>query len=448
MKLLRNLNKWFQKNLLLNTKPSKLWKILRFFIHWLTLPLKLVLIGSLGLFQIIKYSFKKKRTPLIANVIPESKSLLELLPLMKHENYTVYLPRQKYGAEANGRNHNTDHQCSRQGTYVFLKSKAGLLDANDVAGLREFLLGDYLARGFSVHDIGLKLFNTNSVSGDMLCGMALAVSQVCESDEFKTGLLQESYEKLIASIIKNDYSLKEYNGPMPDDDGILPEIYKERLAEAKFDKFLVNMKSNRAMWQPGIETVGAQALTVLAALRVADVKFRSPQAREHYKKLLWKYGYGLLSIFPTAYIDSRRGYFNDHNCMMALYVLAKNAKYKWFWKLPMLYVWALSRHWNNMYFDGLLVDAYPELKGKLKKHIELSKAYLMEVSNPMEMVKRHSSVIETQTHDYPVPLTKVYDDEFYPDIRRDVICTPNNDSSFHYSGLGYYADLVMSELTD
>lgn len=446
MNLTRSLNKWLQKHLFLNAKPSTLWKIARFFIHWITLPIKLALIGGLGLFQIVRYSFKTPREVTDTGKRWNIFEIMANLPLLLHEQYTAYLPRQQFGAELNGRNHNSDHQCSRHGTLTFLATKIRKADEKIVEGMSKFMLGDYLARGFTIDDMGSMRYNTSSVSGDMLCGLALGVNALNEVQTDNSKPLQDKYERLISAIIRDDYALREYDGPMADDDGILPEIYQERLEEAGHDKFLVNMKSNRASWSAGIETVGAQALTVLAALRVADKKFNDPLARKHYKKLLWKYGYGLLSIFPTAYIDSRRGYFNDHNCMMALYVLAKNADHKWFWKLPMLYVWGLSRHWHNMYFDGLLLDAYPELKPRLANHIAKSKAYLSEVGSVQQMCLKNNDVKEIQTDNWPVPLNKIYDDEFYPDIRRDVYTEDVAVGNYHMAGLGFFGDVVMDKV--
>lgn len=443
MNLQRDLNKFILKHLLLNTKPHKIWKIIRFFLHWGSLPIKLILIGALGIFQIVKYSIKSKRLPCPNDDFNISyKDVWSKLPTLEHEQYRLYLPRQPFELPLNGRHHNPDHQTSRHGTYAFLCSKNQLCDYKTVEGLNKFILGDYLCRGFNISDIGEIKYNTSSVSGDMLSGLSLAINEI-END-----ILNFNYEKLINSIIKNDYSLKEFDFPMEDDAKILPEIYKERLIEANFDKFNVNMKSNRATWSAGLETVGAQALTLLAALRLNQIKNKDINSGKHYKKLLWKYGYGLLSLFPTAYIDSRRGYFNEHNCIMALYILAKNAKYRWFWFIPMLYTWALSKHWHNLYFDGLFLDSFPEMKHIIKNHIIRSIDYLKEVNSSDEMIKRNSNVTEIKSDHHPVTLRKIYDDEFYPDIRRDVYILKQNDNNFHYSGLGFFADLTMKNLIE
>ncbi len=267
MSLFRNLSKFYQKHWLLNTKPSTIWKITRFFLHWLTLPIKILL----GLFA--------KGSPILPTI---------------------------------------DTQCLRYGIHTFLSAKRGKADKNVIDGLGKFILGDYLACGV-INEQGSVKYNTKRVSGDMLCGLTLGINSV------KDEVIQDKYEQLIASIIKNDYSLKEFDGPMDSKTGILSEIYKERLEEAGFDKFALNMKSNGASWSPGIEINGKKALIILAALRLSSVKNRDPLADKHYRKLLWRYGYGLLSI---AHND-------DSICEMARYVLIKNAKYKWFWKRSM-----------------------------------------------------------------------------------------------------------------
>src|SRR5690606_39758278 len=79
------------------------------------------------------------------------------------------------------------------------------------------------------------------------------------------------------------------------------------------------------MFHPGLECTGSSAITLLAALKVGSKILKSKTHKETYNKLFWKYGYGFLSLFPTTFIPSKRGYFNDHNCMVAAYILAKLA---------------------------------------------------------------------------------------------------------------------------
>ncbi len=426
--------------LLLNPRPSKLWKTLRFFLNWMTLPLKLLLIGGLGIYQIIKHKFvSKNREPNPKNFTINVDELLNKLPIIDNGHLKCYANRVPFGEIANGTNHNTDHQCSRNATYAFLRYKLGL--PNDPAlekGVFSHIQGKYLCRGYTTNGY----YNANSTSGDMLCGLNLAMLNM-DSDIGK-----ERFEQLIDGILDNDYSLLE--GNRPTDEPILEQIYDEALLAAQNRPEMVLMKSERGMWQPSIENVGAQALTILSALRVADVKCNNTRAREAYWKLLWIHGQGLLSIFPTAYIDNRRGYFNDHNCLISLYVLSKlsgSKLGKLFWKIPMYYVWSLSKHWYNAYFTGLMFDAYPEMLKNPSNYEYLQKcmAYLMEpsiddvVKRPMEYTNP-----EVLTNIVPVNIKDMKEDEFYPDMGHNIVVqeAPNN-TQYYRSGLGYLAGLTM-----
>ena len=66
-------------------------------------------------------------------------------------------------------------------------------------------------------------------------------------------------------------------------------------------------------------------------------------------------------------------------CLIALYVLSKSSKTtlgKLFWKIPMVYVWLLSKHWYNGYFTGLVKECYPNVISK--SYIDKCKQYLYE----------------------------------------------------------------------
>ena len=212
--------------------------------------------------------------------------------------------------------------------------------------------------------------NFGSVSGDMLIGFSLGMlnlrpesAQTVDSSGsvmFNDGAnasLKERFDEMLSAIVENDYALLEGRRP---EDGDINQAMWDRI-EKENEKLIVKkkMKSIRGMWQPGIETVGAQALTVLCALRVGDKILGAAYAKREYRKLLFRCGYGLLSLFPTAFTKKQRGYFNDSNCMVALYILSKLADGKmgkFFWKMAMKYVWALSNKWYNGYFTGLLND--------------------------------------------------------------------------------------------
>lgn len=427
-------------NFILSTKPSKLWKVIRFFLHWITLPIKLILIGSLGLYQIIhKTLTSKKRIPTtdIPSIEKKRKyfnKILNSLPILRTNEFESYVNRVPYYSMPDGCNHNPDHQTSRHSTYYFLMNKLGLTNEKMKIATRMFMQGKWLIRGFTKMPYENKVeYNVGSVSGDMLCGLNLAV--MSEDD------LNENFDHIIASIIENDYALLEGRQPEIGDPGA--ELYSKLFAQNDYRMERVPMKSSRGMWQPGIETVGAQALTILAALRVAEVKNRNREAGREYRKLLWKYGYGLLSIFPTAYTDKSRGYFNDHNCMIALYVLSKLSKSRWgklFWKIPMIYVWSLSKHWYNGYFTGLLKECYPESVST--EYINTCLTYLYEFE-PDSFA--YTDTIETISPVIPVTYADLNADEFSPDIRYDKISKITMKSSKIKTGLGYIASAILLE---
>lgn len=430
------LKKYYE--LILKTQPSKLWKSVRLILHWITIPLKLFIIGGLGLFQILSKSFKKTRVSLNNNVTISTKRLyfkevFDNLPLLKTTELESYVNRVPYYTYPNGYNHNSDHHTSRHSTYQFLMNKLGLNNDKIMKTTNMFMQGKYLCRGFVWNPYEDRIdYNVNSVSGDMLCGLNLAILSNSNPNE--------NFDHLVTSIIDNDYALLE--GALPRDFGY--DMYSKLLKEASFRPEKVAMKSSRAMWQPGLETVGAQALTILATLRVAEIKNGNREAGKEYRKLLFKYGYGLLSLFPTAYIDKQRGYFNDHNCMIALYVLSKCSKSKlgkFFWKIPMLYTWALSKHWYNGYFTGLVKECYPDSINE--KYIKKCINYLYE-NKPNTF--SYDDRVETVTNEQPVTYNDNVNDEFSPDIRHDLISRPRNDDALKIkTGLGFIACAIMLE---
>lgn len=425
---------------ILNPTPSKVWKVIRFGLHWITLPIKLIVIGGLGYYQIFKHRNDKRRFAEITNnKLPNPKDVIPYLPIWDTAACMSYVCRNRTDTPINGANHNPDHQCSRHGTFTFVMNQLGI---NRNAYYNTFgimMSGDRLARGFNFIDGKVK-YNGRTTSGDMLCGMNLAMLD-CQNEA-----VIEKYDGLVQGIINNDFSLLENEAPDSDEVGF--ELWNELLKENKGMIDKVKMKSARGMWQPGLETVGAQTLTILATLKLSYKKTRNPDAKIAYDKLFNKYGYGILSLFPTAYIDKQRGYFNDHNCMSALYVLSKLAETKfekWIYKTAMKYVWELSKHWYNGYYTGLLLDAHPELKkeSKYKKHLEDCLSYLEELDwkqmmqTPISFVKKDSELV-------PAKASLVGEDEFYPDIQFDrEIDHVDSSVGYYRSGLGYFASLVM-----
>lgn len=429
--------------LVLNTKPSKTWQALRFVIHWVTLPLKLLLIGGLGTYQIITKCFVRQAT------LPEMpsqetkkvyfKKITDNAPILRDGELELYVNRVPLEQICDGTNQITSHQSSRQGVYSFLMNRMGAGNEKIDAALGAHMQGKWLCRGYRYDPLNDSYtYNASTTSGDMLCGLSLAMLNA------KNSGLKDKFEILLGSILENDYSLLEYETPGKDEPGYA--MYQRLLNDpygAAGWQHKVSMKSSRGRWEPGLDTVGAQALTLLAALRIGDKVCKDPAAGKAYKKMLWKYGYGLLSLFPTAYIDSQRGYFNDNNCMMALYVLSQSADTKLgklFWKLPMLYVWALSKHWYNGFYTGLVKDCYPESISE--EYIKKCQAYLYQDEPRIYGWDTGSYVYEDIQ---PVKYNLLPEDEFSPDIAHNKRVVNHYSLPKFKTGLGFMACAIMIE---
>lgn len=396
-------------------KPSKTWQLARFLLHWGTLPLKLSVIGTLGMLMIVRNMLQKKRSieemPSTLTRCLQFKSVYLNLPVYENQYLKLYVNRVPENKQPNGRNHNDDHQGARHGTYAFLMSKLGVLSEKIDNATRLHLQKQYGAvRGYKYDMANNLVFNAVDTSGDQLLGLCLAVQS--SKDE----RVWDAYEEAILGIIENDYALRSKDG---------------------------QSKSDRAMWQPGLETVGAQALTILAALSVG-AKLGNKEAKKAYKKLIWKYGYGLLSLFPTAFIPKQRGYFNDHNCMIACYILASNSTgiAKKFWSLIMLYVWSLSYNWCNGYFTGLLNEVQPTWVSK--KYLERCKSYMFEEEPNMFAYDGYTD--GKVTEGYPVKFNEMNQGEFWPD--EEHVIALNGSKSKTKSGLGWAASAIMLDIEE
>lgn len=451
------LSKYPQFILKLNNVP-KYWFILRFIIHWITLPIKLLVIGGLGIYQIIYQELFFSNRKIENTQDKESKLrfirfVMSKLPIARNINDEVYCPRVPYYVKANGYNHNKDHQAAWHGVYTFLMGKIGKRNSFQEIAMSKHMHGEKLFRGYDFNGNT----NANTVSGDMLVGTSLAMLDV-KSNTLVGGpitsggsgdVLRDKFDEVVIGIIENDFALLEGNQP---EDGPERAVWDNELNRVK-DSSLIRMKSARGMWQPGLETVGAQALTLLAAVRVADKRCGSILPKKTYKKLLNKYGYGLLSLFPTAFTQSKRGYYNDNNCMVSAYILAKLADTKLgrlFWTIPMLYIFLLSYKWRNGYFTGLLLDVAPYLKPFMTNHIEQCQAYLYE---EMPIPYARDNGIEIQVNKgLPVKFNDTNQGEFLYDHESKLFTNKYIDNNGEqgimqtdntHSGLGWLASAIM-----
>lgn len=434
----------------------KWWPAVRFILNWITLPIKLFVIGSMGIYQII-YQTLFFRTRHINPQTNENKEkylrfMYSKLPVVRNINEELYVNRVPYYEKPNGYNQNIDHQASRHGTYTFLMSQIDKRNGFQEMALARHMFEHKLYRGYNWAD----KVNENTVSGDMLIGTALGVLNTKGS--IKVGsiassggsaeALMDAYYELISNFVRNDYSLLE--GNKSPEDGPEKEAFDEEV-KRKLEAGAVRLKSTRGMLSPGLEPVGAQAITALCALRVGDRVCGSLLARKAYVKLLYKYGYGLLSLFPTAFIQSKRGYFNDHNVMVGLYILAKLSDGKLgrlFWTFPMIYTFLLSYKWRNGYFTGLLLDVAPWMGIFLKYHKEQCINYLYE-EMPIAYA-RYGGFELPASKGLPIKFNDMNQDEFHPDQEHyyftnkaggdDIIRTDN-----YHSGLGFFAHAIMLE---
>jgi hypothetical protein len=449
------------------TKPPKYLKVLRFILHWLTIPIKLMVIGSMGTYQIIRQEFFTKRRkvpPLPSHEIKLEyfNSIKSKLPVLKTAELELYVNRVPYYEQPQKWNFNSDHQASRHGVYCFLNGILGTrVIEQDVALCKHLVMGQ-LARGYKWNPFESMqiVYNQGSVSGDMLIGVSLAMTNLIKEKieegthiQGYNGFLKERYDEMLYNIIENDYSLLEYVRPDKEDPQQAlwdkAQIHNEKAIPSQH----IKIKSIRGMWQPGLETVGAQALTILAALRIGDKILGASYAKKEYRRMLFRYGYGLLSLFPTAFVKSQRGYFNDHNCITSLYILSSLAETKlgrFFWKIPMLYTWMLSRTWYNGYFTGLVEKAHP---GTISQsYLDKCKAYLYE-DKPLTYSYAQSASLPA--NEYPVKFNDMSQDEFYPDMPHELLVPTDLDDESkrqvlsgiekYRSGLGWLACAVLLE---
>jgi hypothetical protein len=405
------LNKYLE--IVTDVKTNVFKNIIRDILHWITIPIKLLLIGSLGIYGIIYNRVKYKKRPPVPRRLNKTQKtqrlqkILKFLPVLKNEFYELYLPRNKFTDVLNGSNHSPDHQLLRHGQYVFLMSKLGKRTPLMDYALSQFIQGNYLARGYTWDYKENKFtFNMKSTSGDMILGLSLAM---LDTDLTKSSQdeLMEKYDQLVSNMVEFDYALLE--GQEPTDEPY-KTLWNKRLKEASLRPEAVRMKSSRAMFQPGLETVGAQALTILAALKTNAKKNKSKSSNDEYWKLFYKKGYALLSLLPTAYLPNRRGYFNEANCTHALYILLKLADTKlekFVYKFALRYVFNLSKSWYNLYFIGLVKEVAPDLISE--EYLQQAKEYLYE-EDPI--IWTYTDSVGLKTDNVPVPLGLLKHSEF------------------------------------
>lgn len=438
---------------ILSVNPPKYWVILRFILHWLTIPVKLFIIGLNSLIMHLFYLpwLKVRRAPIMPSEETRRQRFLNVyknLPVYDNGSMQLYVNRVDYYSLPDGVNHNTDHQCSRHATYSFILNKLGKGNDKLNRAMNRHMWKHILLRGYTENGD----YNSNTVSGDMLIGLSLGLLQAynppsakIQGDEMRVvelttyDELRDSFELLLNGVIENDFSLLET--ARQNEDPIQREVWDLELKRKDFRPELIRIKSARAMFQPGLETVGAQSITLLAALKVAATTSKSVYLKKTYKKLFKNYGYGILSLLPTTFIPSKRGYFNDHNCLVSAYVLSKLSETKlekWYWNIVALYIWSLSYPYHNGYFTGLVNDLMPGLISK--KYLEKCVSFLYE-QEPLTYSGTGGDKIKPKS--YPVPHNEQDRDEFHVDKDPEILI---NYSGKVKSGLGFFSAASMLEL--
>jgi len=327
------------------------------------------------------------------------------LPIFRNTELDLHVLRVPTTSEPSGSNHNTDHQAARHGPYVATLAKLNRethkATAASALHIHEDYYISYLSRGYVI-DKGMPKYNDAEVSGDQLIGMMLGMKHHVSED------MKVKFIDLIEQMILDDYSLR--NG---------------------------TIKSESAMWQPGIETFGAQCITILAALRLA-AKYGSRKAKRTYLKLFWLHGYGLLSLLPTIFTMKHRNYFNDNNMAMATYVLAQNATNEvayWYWSVINLFVWTLSYKWYNGFTTGMTKQLWPRLISD--KYVNKCKNFLYE-QEPMPYDIHIEEEIPAKR--WPLKLSERNMGEFLPEEDQLVIRKGRQKS---HSALGWVVQAVF-----
>lgn len=438
---------------ILSVTPPIIWVKTRFVLHWITLPIKLLVIGLNSLLMHIFYLpwLKMREPPQMPSEETRKQRFLNIyknLPVYDNGAMQLYVNRVDYYTLPDGSNHNTDHQCSRHATYSFILNK--LSNGNDRLNraMNRHMWKHVLLRGYTEDGS----YNANTVSGDMLIGLSLGVMNAYKPRELKIhgddmrvvdvttyDELRDSFEQLLIGIIENDYSLLETSRQI--EDPIQSAVWDAEMKKKDQRPELVKVKSGRAMFQPGLETVGAQSITLLAALKVASVTSKSVYLNNVYKKLVKNYGYSLLALFPTTFIPSKRGYFNDHNCLVAAYILSKLSTgrlEKLYWNAVALYIWSLSYPYYNGYFTGLVNDLMPGVISK--KYIDKCISFLYE-DEPATYSGTGGTKLKPQ--EYPVRYNEQDRDEFHVDKDPEIL---TNYSHKVKSGLGFFSAASLLEL--
>lgn len=329
--------------------------LIRFIVHWATIPFKLVynLLGSS--IQLVK---NLKDAPLTGKYNPPNLSqVLNNFPIWKTNIFSSYVSGQPHHLEIDGKHHITSDQCQKHGLYMFIlhQTEEGRQRKNETLekGLRMFIHPPYLVNGYKYNQHALFEYDAKTVSTETLSYLNLGI---LVSDNNPT---LETYERLVDKIVENDYSLIEGQQPT------------NILGKTEWDKQLkfyqnrtekIKVKSLNCILSPSLRISGVESLSLLATLKLDYLKNKDISSLKEYNKVFWKYGYWLLSLLPIT--NNKKFDKNLPIVVNSLYVLLKtNCSFfeKLIFKTAIKYVWKLAKHKNDAFVAGMIFDVCPEL---------------------------------------------------------------------------------------
>jgi hypothetical protein len=320
-------------------------------VSWILLPIKiLAVIPFYLIIQVRNFSKKKNNRYWKDGASPVRNhwdivlDLMSKSPIIKTTSHSLYVNRAPITRKLDGQNHETAHQCMRQGLWVNLSNRiSGKANHSEVLAL-EAHFNFELSRGYKISQDGkLSEFNFDNVSGDMLAGWCM-------------GYLGAKADLAYSTIRLAEHLVR----------------YKGLLSNGKI--------STKANFKPGFQfeksvsplPVGAQNLTYLAVLKCAldaykgygklDREILKLNSCWRIKIEYWLRFYVYLDfltvLMPTVSIWFKRAYNNDNCCMQFAYVCGSLSSgfEKKIYQASILYTWSLSWPWLNGFFSGMAKD--------------------------------------------------------------------------------------------
>jgi hypothetical protein len=322
------IEKYYQ--LLLTINPSFTNKLLNSLLFYVSFPFKLTR-------NLIVFLINKRISKVPTKSFSETLLALNTLQLLHTNELQTYV--ESIGLP-NGSNHDTNNQAFYHGLYQYAASEFGegsnpkIMTAN-----RMFMQNKWLCNGFLWNPTkNMVEFNISSPRAINLLGVAIA--------SYSENSPNENFDQIITHMIEdNDLCLIEGQIPNLKHPN---QMYNRLLKLNNYRPELVKMKSINGLFNPGLSLTPTNALIILTALRVARIKNGNKLAGDMYNKLLFKYGYGLLSLMPDC----------DHRivllCSRLLSDMSKTKLGKAFWNIPKYFI--VKKHTESNQKLNVLLD--------------------------------------------------------------------------------------------